>query len=181
MIWKILYKYRFWLLVLIFFGPWLLAWFLFSYAPHVLGVKHTGLLLSPPYHLSQPVQDLLYANQNVSRRPPWLWVTFDSPHCDALCEDTVYKQYHQVHKALGKDAPRLRRLHLSLDAHPRRFAANVTLSESQLSKLQGLVKGSYISMLVDPRGFVVLVYNVHHTSKGILSDLKRLLKVSQIG
>lgn len=108
----------------------------------------------------------------------WVWVVVDQ--CDAHC-DTALHQLRQLHVLLNKDASRLRR-GLVL---PRGVVLESTLGErySQLHLLQQadpprLSNGIYI---VDPLGNLVLTYALADAGKPVLQDLKRLLKLSQIG
>ncbi len=106
----------------------------------------------------------------------WLWVVAPDG-CDAECETAVH-QLRQLHVLLNKDADRVQRGLLTrsvespsvLDEYPR--VVHLTGS------LTGLDEGVYI---VDPIGNLVLFYPLADAGKPVLEDLKKLLKLSQIG
>ena len=109
----------------------------------------------------------------------WLWVV-EPGACEQPCQHAL-RQLRQLHVLLNKDAIRIRRAFLS-------SADGIGLSEQwlteypQLLRLTGsmskLNRGVYI---VDPIGNLVLWYPLDDAGSPVLDDLKRLLKVSQIG
>ena len=104
----------------------------------------------------------------------WLWVT--APRgCKVSCEAALASAY-QVQTLLHKDAARLRRaLMLGEFTHARLPVSDVAQFVGELGRLKA---GAYI---VDPLGNLVLWYSYDEVGKRLLDDLKRLLKVSQIG
>ena len=107
----------------------------------------------------------------------WIWVVPAGP-CDRDCEAALH-QVRQVHVLLNREAHRVRRALVSPGA-----AADASLLERypRLALLSGnlaaLERGVY---LVDPEGRLVLRYVLTDAGEPVLDDLKRLLKVSQIG
>lgn len=106
-----------------------------------------------------------------------VWVVA-TPTCDVTCAQAVHEM-RQLHILLGKDADRVRRSLVSPDM------AATALAEpfpklARWRQLGGveLNPGIYI---VDPLGNLVFRYPLDTAGKPVLSDLKRLLKVSQIG
>jgi hypothetical protein len=107
----------------------------------------------------------------------WLWVVQAGP-CDAACEKALHG-LGQVHQLLNRDAPRVRRaLITSVPLADAALAANYPGLEFLTGRIAGLEPGLYI---VDPLGNLVLRYPLDAAGKSVLDDLKRLLKVSQIG
>jgi cytochrome oxidase Cu insertion factor (SCO1/SenC/PrrC family) len=108
----------------------------------------------------------------------WLWVVPEGS-CDDAC-DTALHQLRQLHALLNKDAPRVRRALVQ----PSGVAVAEALAARypKLARLSGevdeLAPGVYI---VDPIGNLVLHYPLADAGKPVLEDLKKLLKVSQIG
>jgi cytochrome oxidase Cu insertion factor (SCO1/SenC/PrrC family) len=106
----------------------------------------------------------------------WLWVAAPEG-CDNACETAVH-QLRQLHILLNKDADRVQRGLVSgsgqrpavLDAYPRLVPLT-----GQAAKLE---QGIYI---VDPIGNLVFFYPLDEAGKPVLDDLKKLLKLSQIG
>ena len=107
----------------------------------------------------------------------WLWVV--APRmCDEKCAHALH-QLRQLQILLNKDADRVRRALLSEDVAAVEEALAIY---PRLSYLQGdlsrLKEGIYI---VDPIGNLVFWYPLDDAGEPVLKDLKRLLKLSQIG
>lgn len=78
--------------------------------------------------------------------------------CDAACDQSL-EPLRRVHDALGKEADRVQVVGLGSDK-------------------TSLEPGIWI---VDPLGNLVMRYSLEAELKGLLADLKKLLKVSRIG
>ncbi|MFP6814615.1 MAG: hypothetical protein VB949_02960 [Pseudomonadales bacterium] len=107
----------------------------------------------------------------------WLWVLTSAP-CAQECEQALH-QLRQLHILLNRDAGRVRRalvLDGTLAAHGlrKRYPELTILTGGT----DGLAAGVYV---VDPLGNLVLWYSLADAGEPVLDDLKRLLKVSQIG
>lgn len=107
----------------------------------------------------------------------WIWMVTEE--CEAPCEETLL-QLRQLHLLLHKDAERVQRGLVAMSSSPyqrlrERFPALRFLKSGTSGVLE---PGVYI---VDPIGNVVLRYAQDTEPKPVLDDLKRLLKVSQIG
>jgi hypothetical protein len=104
----------------------------------------------------------------------WLWVLTSAP-----CAQECAQALHQLHILLNRDAGRVRRalvLDGTLAAHGlrKRYPELTILTGGT----DGLAAGVYV---VDPLGNLVLWYSLADAGEPVLDDLKRLLKVSQIG
>lgn len=118
------------------------------------------------------------SGETVAPRPFWdLWVVSGGA-CDAACDQAVHEM-RQLHVLLNKEADRVRRALVADDA------ASATLREPfpnlarwRLTERSALTPGIYV---VDPIGNLVFRYPLTSPGKPVLKDLKRLLKVSQIG
>ena len=112
----------------------------------------------------------------------WLWVVADQ--CDATCQQKL-KDLRAAHILLNREADRVRRGYTSLSQGGRELSvlketdslAGAIVAISVLDKSR-LMPGVYI---IDPIGNLVFHYRMDQEPKEILTDLKRLLKVSQIG
>ncbi|MEZ5558570.1 MAG: hypothetical protein R3E86_08525 [Pseudomonadales bacterium] len=147
------------------------------------GTTNRGEFVSPPLSLADlNVRD--GSGQPMTEGETWwLWVVAGAPQpsgsaCGADCAQAVY-MVRQLHVLLNKDADRVQRALVTLDGAP-----DPALSE-QFPKLRYLAAdtgrlrpGIYI---VDPIGNLVLRYEYAAAGKPVLEDLKKLLKVSQIG
>ena len=103
----------------------------------------------------------------------WLWTVADQ--CDVVCAEALQK-LRAAHILLNKEAKRVRR-GITTDA-----AFVIPDDQPDLLRIQSLRQqtpdGIYI---VDPNGNLVFFYPLDINPKLLLADLKRLLKVSQIG
>jgi cytochrome oxidase Cu insertion factor (SCO1/SenC/PrrC family) len=103
----------------------------------------------------------------------WLWTVADQ--CDDVCVEALHK-LRAAHILLNKEAKRVRR-GITTDA-----AFVLPDDQPDLLQIQSLreqtPEGIYI---VDPNGNLVFFYPLDINPKLLLADLKRLLKVSQIG
>lgn len=107
----------------------------------------------------------------------WLWMVTSG--CDVACQDQVQKM-QALHKLLNRDVDRLRRgytgpLGAATPAWMPQYPALATVNVADRSAVKD---GIYI---VDPNGNLVLYYPLDVNPKPVLEDLKKLLKVSQIG
>jgi hypothetical protein len=141
------------------------------------GTTNHGAFLTPARVLSElMIRDESGSPVNETRSW-WLWVLTASP-CGAECEQAL-QQLRQLHILLNKDAGRVRRALVTADPAPgeglrERYPQVAFLTGT----LDGLAAGIYI---VDPIGNLVFWYPFADAGEPVLDDLKRLLKVSQIG
>lgn len=114
--------------------------------------------------------------------------------CDANCRTALYDM-RQVRLALGKEIVRVNTV-LLLDEMPEAsfrewltnehvdMLAGAADAETRSALLQAFDQGGSVGewiYLVDPHGNLLMRYPVTVNPSGILKDLKRLLKWSQIG
>ena len=103
----------------------------------------------------------------------WLWTVADQ--CDVVCAEALQK-LRAANILLNKEAKRVRR---GITTGP---AFVIPDDQPDLLRIQSLreqtPEGIYI---VDPNGNLVFFYPLDINPKLLLADLKRLLKVSQIG
>jgi len=143
----------------------------------VWGTTNHGEFVEPSRH----VADLGLTRDDGAPIGPdeswWLMVSVDGP-CDPGCEQALH-QLRQLHVLLNKDAGRVRRV---LVTPPGMDVAEVLAAYPQMQHATiaspGLGNAIYI---VDPIGNLVLRYRFEDAGKPVLDDLKRLLKLSQIG
>lgn len=106
----------------------------------------------------------------------WLWVVAPGG-CRTDCE-TALHQLRQLHVLLNKDADRVQRALVSRLAPAGDVLADYPRLVHLTGALDGLEEGIYI---VDPIGNLVFFYPLADAGKPVLEDLKKLLKLSQIG
>jgi len=170
------------LLALLFFAPLLLAPLLYygsSWRP-AARTNH-GVLIEPP----RPLPDALFHGK-------WSLVYIGSGDCAADCQQALYYM-RQTHWGLGQLGPRLQRLFL-IDRSC--CAARTQLEHSYAGLIMRDESGAPGAALlaafpadardrtvfvVDPRGNLMMRYDLRAPPKGLLEDLKRLLQLSSIG
>lgn len=171
------------------------AWLLYALVPgaEFLGTTNRGEFVEPHTTVAELALTRAAPGEQPSAGAPfategvwWLWVVPDGAcgasrgAAGAACEETLY-QLHQLHELLNRDAERVRRALVSAPGTPVDHAA-LTARFPRLVELSGnlasLEPGVYV---VDPIGNLVLRYPLTGSAEAVLDDLKRLLKVSQIG
>jgi hypothetical protein len=109
--------------------------------------------------------------------------------CDELCRQRLYDT-RQVRTALDRDMDRVQRVLIAdagccdmqelLKMHPDLTIVPLGIAVEPLLKLLPAANTQRI-YLVDPLGNAMMYYEADAKAKGILEDLKRLLRLSQIG
>jgi cytochrome oxidase Cu insertion factor (SCO1/SenC/PrrC family) len=189
-------KFTLTLLTLIFVVPMLAAWLSASKGWFLSNNKvNHGTLLQPP--LSIFTLDLRddSGNQinNQLQGKWWLMYLTENPKTQLSLHNLYYLR--QIRQATGKDRERIERAVITTQAQAgvsawvaqkypgtRHFIISSTKLgelESNLPKKLALQMGSLY--LVDPLGNIMLFYTPNAAPKGILKDLQKVLKVSQIG
>lgn len=185
------------LLFAIGFGPMIFATMMFYtgwFNPG--GQSNNGTLVQPPvsvteFHLlgenGQPLEDRFGPEHREAR---WMLLV-SAGTCDADCEQLLYLA-RQVNVALGKNSSRVTR-GAWLDEVPEELGQRWSTEYTAMERLtlKGETRPTWPQgvepqnepriLLVDPFGNVMLHYGTEHTGKQILSDLKHLLQLSQIG
>lgn len=172
-------------------GSLLGAWLLYSLARDggVMGTTNRGAFVEPPISVEElglTWRGSFAAAGTPGAREPfatggtwWLWVVPDGA-CGADCEEALY-QLRQLHVLLNRDADRVRRALLhdpSTAVDGAALASRFPRLESVSGNLGRLEPGVYV---VDPIGNLVFRYPLADPGDAMLDDLKRLLRVSQIG
>ena len=189
------------LLASLFFGPLLLASVWYANADRwPLPDQHAnhGELIRPVQTLSDiSLKDLDGVSLPTDiLRGRWSLIYPGLATCDAGCQEFLY-QIRQVRTALGKHTDRVQRIYLLPSAptdpsdvqalhelHPDLIVA-VLASPDAARRFSSSAPGApwpgtqlYV---VDPLGNLMMRYGIDADPKGILADLERLLRLSQIG
>ncbi len=172
----------------------------------MLGTSNTGTLVQPPRQLDGV--DLSEAGglpfQYTELGPKWTFLVPGGTRCDAVCEKMLYTT-RQIHLALGKGFNRIQRIYLTdsdvagiaLQLEPSGDEAPAPLSfsaflatEHRGMKALRIAPEHYQALfvehladrstwyLVDPEGWIMMSYDSADDYKGVMSDLKFLLKNS---
>lgn len=189
------------LLMLLFFGPLIVAGLLYFVFPQWLPQARTnyGELIDP----ARPAPDDLKlvdshgATVGIDAlHTRWTYLYLGGDTCDRACEDKLY-QFRQIRTRLNDKRTRVQRIYLAPDAaalpalqqqlgtvHPDlKFYAAVTGSAGLADFLQapGTAAGApQVVYLFDPHGNWLMDYPAAAESSGIFGDIKKLLANSQI-
>lgn len=169
------------------FGPMLAAYVIFKTGIGIpAGTINKGVLLAPPVSLEALTQ---FADYPESAGKWRLLVPVFGP-CEQACEQALYLT-RQVHLRLNEKAPRVARLvvadpHFITEAFEQRLAEQhpgVLLLPLPADQWQALIAGSNWQdgqyAMVDQAGFMMMFYQSQHTGNDLLTDLKRMLKLSR--
>lgn len=182
------------LLLGVFVGPLLLAIALFSLREWIPIAEPTanGTLIHP----AQPIADIhvhLHDGTAINLdqfQEKWSYLTYFPASCSLDCEAALFK-LRQVISASGRFSTRVQYVlvgqNQSVDQSDELvFSRHPKLSVGELKKLsteaeaKKQLKAGHI-YLVDPNGNMMMQYDRDATSKGMLKDIKKLLRLSNIG
>lgn len=177
------------LLSLVFFGPLILAtWLYFSgggFRPE--GRTNHGQLLEPIVSIADALPDSAIQEHSDGR---WLLVYANDGACEAPCERALLT-LRQSRLMLGNDMDRLLRVFLHGETAPdtvfiaSQHAGLITLTDNRLSSLlekkrpADLATGGYF--LVDPLGNLVMYFKPDIDPGDMVEDIEHLLELSRIG
>jgi hypothetical protein len=166
-----------------FLLPLGLAVWLYQSGWRPLQTGNHGELIDPPVQAAVlPLADLdgapLAAGYLAAGR--WTLLLSQAGDCGVGCRRSLLDT-RQVHLALGKDGPRVRRLLLT-DQHlpPALLAEHPGLTVAQRPALSPF-PGDGSVWVVDPLGNAMLRFSSGFAAQGLLADLRRLLELSHIG
>jgi cytochrome oxidase Cu insertion factor (SCO1/SenC/PrrC family) len=191
---------QFWILVLIFFGPLAIAFFLY-YGAHDWAPKHTtnrGDLVDP----ARPLPATALTDPTGGTLTPqllrgkWTLLYIGNGQCNPRCREAL-TLIRQTRLALGEDMRRVQRLFLVTgdccdQAYLTREHEGLIVARADDAAAAGLISlfPTYDGMrvaeagriyIVDPLGNLMMSYSPAAPSKGLLEDMKKLLKLSHIG
>lgn len=153
-----------------------MSWILFLAARGGMswGTTNKGEFVDPPVQ----VDALEWLDQKGSFSTAekwWLWMVVE--RCEVDCAKTMH-DLRSLHTLLNKEANRVTRALLTGDGTSGVVTEEEMLKVELRLKPKSLKSGVYI---VDPLGNLVFWYPPSTPPKPVLDDLKRLLKLSQIG
>ena len=186
-----------WILIGAFFAPLALAFVLYyglDMRPH--GSTNKGDLIHPPLTLPE-VELPGVADQTLAAdalRGKWSMVYIGNGACDARCREALTLM-RQTRLALGDDLPRVQRVFLIsgnccdqayLEAEHSGLLLGRIDNPAGQTLLQTFPDAAEAAglgriYLIDPLGNLMMKYESDAPQKGLLEDLKKLLKLSHIG
>ena len=188
-------------LALMFFGPLGVSFYLYygHGSWHPGGRVNAGDLIEPP----RPLPSLALPLQSSGETAPdflkrkWTLLYVQQGPCAERCRTSLYET-RQVRLALDRDMDRVQRVFIADDdccdlqflheQHPDLIA--VRMSPAAAALLAFLPRGAGNGSgggnaqriyLIDPLGNLMMSYAPGAKPKGMLEDMKRLLRLSQIG
>lgn len=186
-----------WILIAVFFAPLLLAFVLY----YGVGVRPTGStnrgdLITPPITLpevSLPSAGDQPLPANVLRGK-WTMVFVGDGACDARCREALTLM-RQTRLALGDDMSRVQRMFLISGNCCDQNYLETEHAGLLLGRIDNPAGETFLEIfpngihapqqgriyLVDPLGNLMMSYGADAPKKGLLEDLKKLLKLSHIG
>jgi hypothetical protein len=187
------------LLFALFLLPPVAAWLAWQYLGDA-GVESTtnaGTLVSPARPLSASGLQLGDGTQltDGDLRGFWTYVVFAPDGCAEICKQQLYLT-RQVRIAMNKDIGRVQRLlvlgkmpapefaqHLASEHPDLRWVVSGAGAEATLATFRGERFGPTGAQyfLLDPLGNLMMFYDLEVAAKGMMRDLQKLLKISQIG
>ena len=170
-------------LVILFFAPLLVAFLMYygqTWRP--AGQTNHGELYSPVQPLPSAAEAL---------RGKWALVYVGDGRCDADCRDALVFA-RQTRLSLNQDMQRVERFFIVTgnccdrgyleSEHPGlRVVETADPAIAPLRDAFPATDRAHSLYIVDPLGNLVMRYDVHQSPKGLLTDLRKLLKLSHIG
>ena len=182
-------------LIVLFLLPVVLAWVVYTRDWVPADTTNNGTLVTPVRPLDARVL-LDFEGQPLGEsylNGRWTLVYVGDGNCERQCRQALHNM-KQVRLALDKDMQRVQRLYVATTAlSPRSRDALVEQQPGlqlaiapppwlmAFSLDQTPAHSSGRIYLVDPQSFLMIYYESGVDPKGILQDLERLLKVSQLG
>ena len=158
------------------------------------GRTNHGELLSPVVQLAQPGADALLEGELGADdeagllRGTWWFVHMAPEGCHAGCAEALYRS-RQIWLALGRRNAAVRRLLVTdalppqpeefRQAHPDLMVLDAAAVDQLTTTLLDAGGGAEL-LLVDPAGQLVLIYPEGYEGKGVIEDVKKLLKLTRI-
>jgi cytochrome oxidase Cu insertion factor (SCO1/SenC/PrrC family) len=185
--------YTIWFVVLAFVAPVALAYIMYFTGAMTTYSNH-GEILNPLVDISRfELKDS--AGKDIDREKfthQWVLISFVGSECSEQCNARLYDS-RQVHKSLGEDQERIDRMIVHLDRPSAELsrliaaeypqAINVYGDEQKISAALGknAQLRNNVIYIMDPIGNVMMRFTQDQSKKDLKADLKKLLKVSQIG
>ena len=185
--------YTIWFVVIAFVAPVVLAYLMYFFG-NVASFSNHGEILNPVVDIAsfklKNEKDELIPKKELTYK--WRLISFVGKNCDTACNARLY-DVRQIHKSLGKNQHRVLRVIVHIEdasdeltnhikqEYPN--ALNMFGDEKAISSALGesaQIRENEI-YIMDPVGNVMMRFTQDQSKKDFLKDLKKLLKVSQIG
>jgi hypothetical protein len=183
-------------LALMFFAPLALAFYLYyghsTWRPG--GRVNAGELIEPPRPLPELALPFALAGETNPQflKGKWTFLHVQRGICDDDCRRHLYDT-RQVRLALDREMNRVQRVFIAdgdccdmkaiQEAHPDMISLRASPADEPLLALlpSAAAQDSGRVYLIDPLGNLMMFYAADAKPKGMLEDMKRLLRLSHIG
>jgi len=186
-------------IIIAFIGPLILSWFVFNHTNflEVRGTSNYGQIITPPIQLEDlSLIDPLNTERNDTLHGKWSMI-YVAESCDEICMENVYRM-RQIHMGIGKHSLRVQKVLFLTNQHPGELSKlfinyagqqvispdsvdlDALLDKFRSEKVINPTKAGHI-YISDPLGNLMMSYPSDINPKGILKDLKKLLRASRIG
>ncbi len=177
--------------------PFLIAWFLLKNPDILSGRTNHGQLIAPVITTErEELQGFDQFSQDNLGQLPGHWVLLHvmvDKECNKVCQEAIFKS-RQLRLMMSKDLTRLRRAVIMMQQvnpeqmqqwwHDDARLLKLIPSTSMRAKLSQIRAGELPEgwlLLMDPMGNLMMQYEPDFDPYKVKSDLKNLLKISQIG
>jgi hypothetical protein len=163
------------------------------------GKTNKGNLLLPPMVLSEQSAISSLLSDDIKKEGLWVLMLTGTGECIDVCLERLHT-LRQVNVAMGRELSRVGRFYVGdmtdndqqvvLSDYPKLKFYNASASaleilEQQAVEKSGLkpesIESNWNVWLIDPLGNVVLQYGLENDGYDMIGDLKKLLKLSNIG
>ena len=185
-------------IVLVFVAPSILSWYVFNHTDFLesRGTSNYGQIITPPVQLENfSLIDPLDAQRTDTLHGKWSMI-YVAESCDDMCMQNVHRM-RQIHMGMGKHSLRVQKVLFLIDQDINELSSlfknykgqqiintNAIDTDNLLEKFNlkdaDLLRSQRI-YISDPLGNLMMSYPSDINPKGILKDLKKLLRTSRIG
>tara|TARA_B100000809_G_scaffold125288_1_gene123551 strand:- start:118 stop:726 length:609 start_codon:yes stop_codon:yes gene_type:complete len=186
-------------IIIVFTGPLILSWFIFNHTDFLeaRGTSNYGQIITPPILLEDfSLVDPTNLERKNTLYGKWSMI-FVAESCDEICMENVYRM-RQIHMGIGKHSLRVQKVLFLTNQHPSELSKlfinyagqqvintdsvdlDTLLDKFRSEKVINPTKAGHI-YISDPLGNLMMSYPSGINPKGILKDLKKLLRASRIG
>ena len=186
-------------IVLVFIAPSILSWYVFNHTDFLetRGTSNYGQIITPPIHLENlSLIDPLNPDRKDTLHGKWSMI-YVAELCDDICMQNVYRM-RQIHMGMGKHSLRVQKVLFLIDQDLDELSSllanykgqqvintnsvdtDILLEKFRIEGVKDLPRFQRI-YISDPLGNLMISYPPDINPKGILKDLKKLLRTSRIG
>ena len=186
-------------IVLVFIAPSILSWYVFNHTDFLetRGTSNYGQIITPPIHLENlSLIDPLNPDRKDTLHGKWSMI-YVAELCDDICMQNVYRM-RQIHMGMGKHSLRVQKVLFLIDQDLDELSSllanykgqqvintnsvdtDILLEKFRIEGVKDLPRSQRI-YISDPLVNLMISYPLNINPKGILKDLKKLLRTSRIG